>query len=56
MGNIVGGITNALFGKGGAGTAGDAVRLGKTLGADAKFKGYTVQLVQEQQGMTEQVI
>lgn len=42
MGNIVGGITNALFGKGGAGTAGDAVRLGKTLGADAKFKGYTV--------------
>lgn len=41
MGNIVGGITNALFGKGGAGTAEEAVRRARELGKDAVFKGWT---------------
>jgi hypothetical protein len=42
MGNIVGGITNALFGKGGAGAAGDAVARGRALGKEAIFKPFTV--------------
>ena len=42
MGNIVGGITNALFGKGGAGTAEEAVARARELGVDAVFKPYTV--------------
>lgn len=42
MGSIVGGITNALFGKGGAGTAGDAVARARELGAEAVFNPFTV--------------
>lgn len=42
MGNIVGGVTNALFGKGGAGTAGEAVARARELGKDAVFKPYTI--------------
>ena len=42
MGNIIGGITNALFGKGGAGTAEAAVARARELGADAIFKPFTV--------------
>lgn len=42
MGSVVGGITNALFGKGGAGTAGAAVARARELGRDAVFKPYTV--------------
>ncbi len=42
MGNIVGGITNALFGKGGAGTAAEAVARARELGGQAVFKPYTV--------------
>lgn len=42
MGNVVGGITNALFGKGGAGIAGDAVARGRELGEQAYFRPYTV--------------
>ena len=42
MGNIVGGITNALFGKGGAGTMGEAVARAKELGQGARFNPYTV--------------
>ena len=42
MGNVVGGITNALFGKGGMGTAGEAVGRARELGREAVFKPYTV--------------
>jgi len=42
MGNIVGGITNALFGKGGAGTAEEAVARARELGKEAVFKPFTV--------------
>lgn len=42
MGNIIGGITNALFGKGGAGVAGEAVARARALGKDAVFKPFTV--------------
>jgi len=42
MGNVVGGITNALFGKGGAGVAGEAVARGRELGEQAYFRPYTV--------------
>lgn len=42
MGSIVGGVTNALFGKGGAGVAGDAVARARELGREAVFKPYTV--------------
>ena len=42
MGNIVGGITNALFGKGGAGTAAEAVARSRELGKEAVFKPFTV--------------
>ena len=42
MGNVVGGITNALFGKGGAGTAGEAVARARELGKEAVFKPFTV--------------
>jgi hypothetical protein len=42
MGSIVGGITNALFGSGGAGTAGTAVKRAKKLGAEAVFNPFTV--------------
>ena len=42
MGNVVGGITNALFGKGGAGTAAEAVARARELGKDAVFKPFTV--------------
>lgn len=42
MGNVVGGITNALFGKGGAGTAAEAVARARELGREAVFKPYTV--------------
>jgi len=42
MGNIIGGITNALFGKGGAGTAGEAVARARELGTGARFNPYTV--------------
>jgi len=42
MGNIVGGITNALFGKGGAGTAAEAVARARELGTGARFNPYTV--------------
>ena len=36
------GITNALFGKGGAGTAGEAVARARELGAQSVFRPYTV--------------
>jgi hypothetical protein len=42
MGSIVGGITNALFGKGGSGTAGEAVARAKELGKEAVFNPFTV--------------
>ena len=42
MGSIVGGVTNALFGKGGAGVAGDAVARARELGREAVFKPFTV--------------
>jgi len=42
MGNVVGGITNALFGEGGAGTAGEAVARARELGAQSVFRPYTV--------------
>ena len=42
MGNVVGGITNALFGKGGAGTAGEAVARARELATGARFNPYTV--------------
>ena len=42
MGNVVGGITNALFGKGGAGTAAEAVARARELGKEAVFRPYTV--------------
>lgn len=42
MGNIVGGVTNALFGKGGAGTAAEAVARARELGKEAVFRPYTV--------------
>ncbi len=42
MGNIVGGVTNALFGKGGSGTSAEAVRRARELGAEAVFKPFTV--------------
>lgn len=42
MGNVVGGITNALFGKGGAGIAGEAVARARELGKESVFKPYTV--------------
>jgi hypothetical protein len=42
MGNVVGGITNALFGKGGAGTAAEAVARARELGKEAVFKPFTV--------------
>ena len=42
MGNVVGGITNALFGKGGAGIAGEAVARARELGKEAVFKPFTV--------------
>ena len=42
MGNIVGGITNALFGKGGAGTAAEAVARARELGKEAVFNPWTV--------------
>jgi len=42
MGSVVGGVTNALFGKGGAGTAGEAVARARELGKEAVFRPYTV--------------
>ena len=42
MGNVVGGITNALFGKGGAGTAGEAIARARELGTQSVFRPYTV--------------
>lgn len=42
MGSIVGGVTNALFGKGGAGAAGEAVGRARELGREAVFKPFTV--------------
>lgn len=42
MGNVVGGITNALFGKGGAGTAEAAVARARELGKEAVFNPFTV--------------
>lgn len=42
MGNVVGGITNALFGKGGAGTAEAAVARARELGKEAVFKPFTM--------------
>ena len=42
MGNVVGGITNALFGRGGAGTAAEAVARARELGAQSVFRPYTV--------------
>ena len=42
MGNVVGGITNALFGKGGAGTAAEAVARARELGKEAVFNPFTV--------------
>ena len=42
MGNVVGGVTNALFGRGGAGTAGEAVARARELGAQSVFRPYTV--------------
>jgi hypothetical protein len=42
MGSLVGGITNALFGSGGAGTAEAAVARARELGKEAVFKPFTV--------------
>ena len=42
MGSVVGGLTNALFGKGGAGTAAEAVARARELGTGARFNPYTV--------------
>lgn len=42
MGSVVSGLTNSLFGRGGAGTAGEAVARARELGAEAVFKPYTV--------------
>jgi len=42
MGSIVGGITNALFGEGGAGTAGEAVSRARELAPGVRFNPFTV--------------
>ena len=42
MGNVVGGITNALFGKGGMGTMAGAVGRAKELSSGMRFNPYTV--------------
>jgi hypothetical protein len=42
MGNVVGGLTNALFGKGGAGTAEEAIGRARELSKDTVFKPFTV--------------
>ena len=42
MGSVVSGITNSLFGSGGADTAGEAVARARELGAQSVFRPYTV--------------
>lgn len=42
MGNVVGGLTNALFGKGGAGTMAGAVDRARAMAGDVRFNPYTV--------------
>jgi len=42
MGSVVSGITNSLFGEGGAGTAGEAVARARELASGARFNPYTV--------------
>jgi len=53
MGNVVGGITNALFGKGGMGTMAGAVGRAKELSSGMRFNPYTVRTATGTTGYTD---